>query len=184
MILALDTAAGIVKIGGNTLPGIIQKIAVAGELEYENVQQDGTSKTVKTLKGFKDATIAIDLSIVDPEGTSVPGVGKTRYAELKKLNDIFRYTKDGSPIVYWIETSHLLARGISYVVFSGLQSTEEDWGISCSLSFVEHEKKVAKQQDGQGKNATAAAAASKPKAPELSKADKAKIAAMEKRYQK
>lgn len=185
MILALDTASGKVEVGGNTLPGIVQKITVFGELEYENVQQDNSSKTVKTLKGFKDAAITIDLSIVDPEDSAMPGLGKTRYDELKKLNNIFRCTKDGSPVVYWIGNPHLRARNISYVVFSGLQSTEEDWGIVCSLTFVEHEKKIEKTQDKQAKNAsTASASTTKATPPQPSAQELAKQRALERRFQK
>lgn len=149
MILAIDTKSGRIALDGSTLPGTVTRIYVKGALLFESTQETGSSKTEKVLTGFDDAEIAINTEILD-EGNE----DKSRYQLLKKLNGMFRAVENGSPVTYRVDNPHLAARGISQVLFNTLESTDEDGYIACVLSFVEHEKKVAKQESTQAKNST------------------------------
>jgi hypothetical protein len=207
MKLSVDTDSGIVKLGDDSLPGIIQKIRISGSVKFESVQEAKSSKTIKTLVGFDDADVSVDLAIIDdypeiktdkweaPTPQQMKNGSlfseyfrgkkyKTRYDALAALNAMFRKTEDGAPVIYQITNPHLLARGIRHVVFSSLQSDEEDWGISCSLQFVEHDKKVEKKADGQAKNAAATSTPAKATPPALSALEQNRQRALERKYQK
>jgi hypothetical protein len=215
MMLFIDDKAGLIEISRKKVrvPGIVHSITVGAEVLFDDVKETDASKTVKVLTGFKDATVTVSLSIVDPyinidsskwneqkkalEGSLAPLVavpsgvsyGTDRYAELKKLNDLFRYTEKGCPVVYVVNNKHLQARGIATLVFSGMESVEEDWGIACTLSFVEHNKKIEKTSETQKKNddaaaAKAAAPAANKKNPDLSMQEQIRLNNLNKRLQK
>lgn len=149
MILAIDTAVGRASLGGTDIPGTITRIYVKGALLFDNVAQIGSSKTEKTLQGFDDADITLNVEIFDKGNED-----KSRYKLLTTLNKMFRSVENGSPVTYSIANPHLLARGISQVLFSSLESIEENGYIACTLSFVEHAKAIAKQESAQAKNTT------------------------------
>lgn len=141
---------GIVRIGGEELPGILSDLRVSGRVRFDEQEVDKSSGKKKTPQGWEDADISLTLYLTtDAAGTC--------YDKLEVLDGHFRKT-DGkaNPTIFTVANRHLLARGVRRVVFSRLDSAETSQTdeIRASLAFVEHNPPIIKLERAQAKQPT------------------------------
>lgn len=141
---------GIIRIDGEELPGILDSLHVGCSLRFDEQKVDKASGKKKTPQGWEDADIILSLYLTtDDTGTC--------YDKLGILNDYFKKA-DGkaNPQIFTIANRHLLARGVRRVVFSKLDSAEnmQTDEIKASLSFVEHNPPILKQERAAAKTPT------------------------------
>lgn len=143
---------GIIKIGEEELPGILSDLRVSGRVRFDEQSVDKASGKKKTPQGWEDADISLTLYLLtDSSGTC--------YDKLETVESYFKKT-DGkaNPSIFTVANRHLLARGVRRVVFSRLDSAETNQTdeIRASLSFVEHNPPIIKQEQAQAKTPTPA----------------------------
>lgn len=141
---------GIVTLGGEEVPGILHTLSVDGKVRFDEQKVDGSSGKKKTPQGFEDSDVMISLYLVTDDDTSC-------YDKLETLSGMFRKVDDkANPQIYTVANRHLLARGIRQVVFSKLQTAENDATdeITATLGFVEHNPPVVKTEKAQAKSPT------------------------------
>lgn len=134
---------GKVTLGGKVIPGILVNQSIRGQVRFDKTEQEGAgSGKVKVAMGWEDADVCLQVDLLtDDDGTC--------YEKLTKLNAIFIGTDNKArPQVYTVVNSHLMARGIRQVVFSGLDSSETDLEdvINCNLAFVEEKPAVVESE--------------------------------------
>lgn len=140
-VLSFDD--GQVTLGGTLLPGILVSQSVRGQVRFDQAARDGMSGKAKTPLGWEDAEISLVVALTsDAEGDDC-------YDKLARLDKVFRgRDSQANPQVCQVSNRHLLARGVSQVVFAGLESseTEDDDVILATLAFVEHNPPIVKQE--------------------------------------
>lgn len=143
-------ADGMVTLGGEEVPGILSSLRVDGKVRFDEQKVDGASGKKKTPQGFEDSDIMLSLYLVTDDESSC-------YDKLETLSGMFRKV-DGkaNPRIYTVANRHLLARGVRQVVFSKLQTAENDKTdeITATLGFVEHNPPVVKTEKAQAKTPT------------------------------
>lgn len=143
-------ADGVVTLGGEEVPGILGSLRVDGKVRFDEQKVDGSSGRKKTPQGFEDSDIMLSLYLVTDEDSSC-------YDKLETLSGMFRKVDDkANPQIYTVANRHLLARGVRQVVFSKLQTAENDATdeITATLGFVEHNPPVVKTEKAQAKTPT------------------------------
>lgn len=130
----LSMEQGAVTLGGTTVPGVLQRLTVGGQVRYDEAEQDGLSGVRRTPMGWEDADItATVLLLTDEAGTC--------YVKARQLARLFKgHDSDGNPQVYGIANAHLAAHDVDEVVFDGLRTEEsvrED-AITATLRFREY----------------------------------------------
>jgi hypothetical protein len=149
---------GVVKIDGQELPGILFDLSVDCRLRFDEQDVDAQSGKKRTPLGWEDAEVGISLNLTTEDD------GDDCYDKLAVINGIFRsHDARANPKVFNVDNRHLLARGVSELIFSGLSSveSEEDDSIVASLSFVENNPPVIKTESKVAKSALDAAKAKK-----------------------
>jgi hypothetical protein len=139
----LTFADGEVRLGEDLLPGILVSQTIRGAVRFDEAQADGVSGTLKTPLGWTDAAITLNLDLVSDDESDC-------YDKLTAINRIFKGFDNGAnPKIYTVTGRHLRARGIDQVVFSGLDSDEDDQTdvINVSLAFVEHIPPIVDQEE-------------------------------------
>ncbi len=148
---------GIVRVNGEELPGILADMRVACAVRFDEQSVDKTSGKKKTPQGWEDADISLSLYLLTDDNGSC-------YDKLDALNAVFRQT-DGkaNPAIFTVANRHLLARGIRQVVFSKLDSAEsmQTDDIRATLSFVEHNPPIVRQEQACAMKMTAGQIAKK-----------------------
>lgn len=142
---------GVITLGGEEVPGILQSLSVDGKVRFDEQKVDGASGKKKTPQGFEDCEITVALYLVTDADTSC-------YEKLETLAGMFRNVDDkANPKIYDVANKHLLARGIRQVVFSKLQTAENDETdeITASLGFTEHNPPIVKIEKAMAKTPTA-----------------------------
>lgn len=141
---------GVVRIDGEELPGILSDLRVSGKVRFDEQSVDKASGKKKTPQGWEDADISLTLYLTTDEAG-------TCYDKLESLNGWFKKT-DGkaNPSIFTVANRHLLARGVRRVVFSRLDSAEttQTDEIRASLSFVEHNPPIVRQEQAQARTPT------------------------------
>ena len=143
-------ADGVVTLGGEEVPGILSSLRVDGKIRFDEQKVDGSSGKKKTPQGFEDSDIMLSLYLVTDDESSC-------YDKLETLSGMFRKVDDkANPQIYTVANRHLLARGVRQVVFSKLQTAENDATdeITATLGFVEHNPPVVKTEKAQAKTPT------------------------------
>lgn len=141
---------GLVKLGDDEVPGILRSLSVDGKVRFDEQKVDGASGKKKTPQGFEDCEIAIGLVLCTDDDSDC-------YEKLETLSGMFRSVDDkANPKIYTVANRHLLARGIGQVVFSKLQTAENDTTdeITATLGFVEHNPPIVKTEKAQAKTPT------------------------------
>jgi hypothetical protein len=153
----LSIEDGEVFVGKVLLPGVFISMRVNAGVRFDKAERDHMSGKNKTPKGWEDADIQLSLDLLcDEAGTC--------YDKLKAINAMFKAADKGAnPKVYQVTNHHMRSRGISKVVFSGLETNEDDMSdvIRATLTFSEHLPGVVKREKrvNAGKAATGAPAA-------------------------
>lgn len=122
-----------------------------GKVRFDEQKVDGASGKKKTPQGYEDCDITVALYLVTDGETSC-------YEKLETLSGMFRKVDDkANPQIYDVANRHLLARGVRQVVFSKLQTAENDATdeITATLGFVEHNPPIVKTEKEQAKTPTA-----------------------------
>ena len=141
---------GIVQLGGEEVPGILRTLTVDGKVRFDEQKVDGASSKKKTPQGFEDTDVMLGLVLITDDDSDC-------YEKLEKVSGMFRAVDDkANPKIYNVANRHLLARGVSQVVFSKLQSAENDKTdeITVTLGFVEHNPPIVKTEKQQAKTPT------------------------------
>ncbi|MFZ2947900.1 MAG: hypothetical protein WA003_00315, partial [Desulfuromonadaceae bacterium] len=111
-------------------------------VRFDRAERDHMSGKNKIPLGWEDADIQISLDLLcDETGTC--------YDKLTVINGLFKGCDKGkNPRVLQVTNRHLRSRGISKVVFSGLESNEDDQSdvIRVNLAFSEHLPAVVKRE--------------------------------------
>lgn len=141
---------GLVKIDGESLPGELYDLQVNCEVRFDEQKVDGASGQKRTPQGWDDAQVTLTLALITEAD------GPDCYDHLTAINKIFRgHDGQANPKVYEVANRHLLARGVTTLIFSGLASseTEEDDQMFAILSFVENNPPVVKTEKAVSKSA-------------------------------
>lgn len=155
MILKIDSASGIVKIGSppEELPGIFEDIKISDALLIENAEMQGRSGKAKIVQGWDDAAISIKLSLIDN-----PDAGKTRWDYLAQIAGVFKKVgANGKPEIYSLSHPMIKAWGVKALLFSTLETSESRAlrKITVSLNFVEYDSSPGLIQDRQSGSSAA-----------------------------
>lgn len=141
---------GILKLGGEEIQGILTELRVDGKVRFDEKKVDGQSGKRKTPQGFEDADIMAALMLTTDSIS-------TCYEKLDAVSALFRKV-DGkaNPQVLTIANRHLQARNVRQVVFSRLESAENDQSdeIRVTLGFVEHNPPIVRTEKQQAKTPT------------------------------
>lgn len=141
---------GVITLGGDDVPGILQSLSVDGKVRFDGQKVDGASGKKKTPQGYEDCEIAVSLFLVTDNETSC-------YDKLETISGMFRKVDaKANPQIYDVANRHLLARGVRQVVFSKLQTVENDATdeIMANLGFVEHNPPIVRTEKALAKSPT------------------------------
>lgn len=141
---------GVVKVDGQELPGELVDLSVDCRIKFDEQDVDAQSGKKRTPLGWEDAEVGLALCLTTEDD------GDDCYDKLTVINSLFRsHDAQANPKVFSIDNRHLLARGVSELLFSGLCSfeTEDDDTIIASLSFVENNPPVVKTESAVAKSA-------------------------------
>lgn len=147
----LTFADGEVRLGKELLPGILVSMQINAGVRFDRAQRDHMSGRNKIPLGWEDSDIRLTVDLTTDELS-------TCYSKLTTINKVFKGADKGAnPRVYDVTSSHLRARGVSRVVFSGLESeeTDQDDTIKVVLIFSEHLPVVVKREKQVAKTKTA-----------------------------
>lgn len=152
---------GVINLGGKELPGLMISMSVESSVRFDQAKQDGLSGKAKTPLGWEDSAITMTLDLLSDETSDC-------YTKLAGLNRTFKGLDNGrNPKVYAVTNRHLRARGVDRVLFSYLESEEDDQTdtIRVRMNFTEHVPAVVaaeKQVAAAGSTQAAPAVAAKP----------------------
>lgn len=158
---------GLIRLGDTELPGILTELRVDGKVRFDQQKKDGSSGKKKTPKGFEDSDVMVSMLLLTDSESQC-------YEKLEQVSGLFRKIDDkANPQVYTVTNRHLLARGVRQVVFSKLQSSENNGSdeIRVTLGFVEHNPPVTKIEKAQAKTPTPKELAERAKAKKTPEAD-------------
>lgn len=146
---------GEVRLGGGIVPGVLVSKAVSAAVRFDQAEHDGLSGKAKVPLGWEDADITLVVDLLSDDTGDC-------YDKLAEINRTFKGADNGAnPKVYTVTNRHARARGIDQVVFSGLDSEEDDQSdvIRATLKFVEHRPPIVRreQQVSVSKQASGAA---------------------------
>jgi len=133
---------GEVRLGSQTVPGILKSMRVRGAVVFDEAEPDGMSGKTKTPKGWDDCAITLTIDLLTDDRA-------TCYDRLAKLNALFKgYDNGANPRVLDVANPHISARGIERVVFAGLDSSEsnQDDVVMASLRFTEHRPTIIRAE--------------------------------------
>ena len=146
----LTFADGVVRLGGEELPGVLKSLSVDGKVRYDEQAVDGASGKSKTPMGWEDQTVTISVVLTtDGEGDC--------YAKLEALAGYFkRPDAKANPQIYSLVNRHAQGRGIRQIVFDRLQTTESDQDdtILANMSFTEHNPPIIRTEAAAAKTPT------------------------------
>jgi len=137
----LEFDHGVVMLDGVKLPGIFKNQSIVGSVRFDTAKTGDLSGSVKTPRGWEASDITLALELISDEQTAPYTAGNNCYDKLARINAIFKgYDNGSNPKVYEVDNAHVIARGISHVVFAGLSSREshQDDVIQVTLNFVEY----------------------------------------------
>ncbi|MDR0512953.1 MAG: hypothetical protein LBG93_07610 [Treponema sp.] len=183
MILSVDSAAGIIRIGSppEELPGIVESIKIKNSLLTEYASVLGRSGNVKIVSGWNDVDFLITLFLIDN-----PRAGQTRWDSLSRITSIFKEVADNEqPEIYTLSHPMIDAWGARELLFTKLESSEyrKRQIIIVTLEFTEHDSAAGVIQSRQSTaNAAVADASSPPVMPVVSDGQRRGLGVMEARY--
>jgi hypothetical protein len=146
----LTFADGVIRLGGEELPGLLQTLTIDGKVRYDEQKVDGHSGKSKTPQGWEDQTVKATLLLQTDEESDC-------YEKLAALTPFFRKPDaKANPEIYALTNRHSQTRGIRKVVFDQLSSSEssKDDVIKVTLGFTEHRPPIVRQERAQAKTPT------------------------------
>ncbi|WP_288482120.1 hypothetical protein [uncultured Deinococcus sp.] len=125
-----------VKVGGQTLPGVLSSLSVSGNLEITQDKLSGSSTHLTSIEGYTTASVALEIILL--------GSDKSREAQLRTINATFSVnppdgTTKGNAKAWRVVNPHLDARRIRQMLFTRFDSRDgnEDDSTVVSLEFRE-----------------------------------------------
>lgn len=146
----LTFADGIVRLGGEELPGILASLSVDGKVRYDEQKVDGTSGKSKTPMGWEDHTVTISVVLPTDDESDC-------YDKLEVLAGYFKQPDaKANPQIYSLANRHTQGRGIRQIVFDRLQTMEnnQDDTITANLAFTEHNPPIVRTEAAAAKTPT------------------------------
>lgn len=146
---------GIVRLGGEALPGLFNSLSIDGKVRYDQQKVDGTSGKKKTPAGFEDQAVNLTLTLCTDNESDC-------YEKLEQITPFFRKTNNqANPQIYAFINRHAGARGIRQVIFDKLKSSETNRSdtITVTLEFTEHNPPIVRKEAAQAKTPTPGEAA-------------------------
>lgn len=141
---------GLMRLGGEELPGILQSLRIEGKVRYDEQKVDGSSGKSKTPQGWEDHTIVAVLVLLTDEESDC-------YEKLEQVTPFFK-TPDAkaNPQIYAFTNRHAQNRGIRQVIFDRLESTENALTdeIQVTLGFTEHNPPIVRTEGNIAKTPT------------------------------
>lgn len=131
----ITTDAGQVKVAGVILPGVFESLEISGAAQLDQVEIKGKKERVTQAVGYDPARVRLTLNLLPPEE------GGDCAAQVTELQKMFRKTPEQQkPGVYQLVNKHTAARNISEVIFSGLQTWEDNKSDKMLVicEFMEH----------------------------------------------
>lgn len=138
---------GYITLGGKEVPGILTELRVDGKVRFDEHKVDGNSGKTKIPQGYEDSDVSVGLALLTDDAS-------TCYEKATDLNSLFRDTDPhANPQVLTVVNKHLQARGIRQVVFSRLETAENDQTdeIRATLAFVEHLPPIIKDEKAEAR---------------------------------
>lgn len=142
---------GNVTLGGKAVPGILTELRVDCKVRFDEHKVDGLSGKTKIPQGYEDSDVMVGLLLVTDDAS-------TCYDKAIELSGLFRDTDPrANPQVLTVINRHIQARGIKQVVFSRLETAEDDQTdeIRATLAFVEHMPPIIKDEKAEARTPTA-----------------------------
>lgn len=143
-------ADGIIRLGGEELPGILMSLRIDGKVRYDEQKVDGTSGKSKTPQGWEDHVVMASLVLVTDNTTDC-------YEKLEQLTPFFKKPDEkANPQIYSFTNRHTQSRGIREVVFDRLESSENEQTdeIFVTLGFKEHNPPIIRTEGAVAKTPT------------------------------
>jgi hypothetical protein len=141
---------GIIRLGGEALPGLLSTLKIDGKVRYDEQKVDGQSGKSKTPQGWEDSVVTASLVLLTDDESDC-------YEKLASLSPIFRKPDaKTNPQIYALVNRHAQARGIRQIIFDKLDSSEssQDDTIKVTLGFTEHRPPIVKQERAAAKGPT------------------------------
>ncbi|OHD25782.1 MAG: hypothetical protein A2Y38_21425 [Spirochaetes bacterium GWB1_59_5] len=133
---------GEMHVGMLIIPGILVSLRVNGSVRFDQSESDQMSGKNKIPHGWEDADIQVSMDLLcDDKGDC--------YDKLNVISLLFKGADKGAnPQIFRVTNRHMWARRIDKVVFSGLESNEDDQSdvIRISMTFTEHLPAVVKRE--------------------------------------
>ena len=152
---------GLIKIDGDTLPGLLVEQSIDGAVRFDEQKPDGASGSKRTPQGWENGNVNLTLILLTDAESDC-------YEKLEIITKLFKgHDSKANPKVLSVTNRHLMAWGISELIFSGLSSYEsdEDDTIYATLVFTENNPPIVKTEKQVAKSA--GEAAKKAKAPAI-----------------
>ena len=146
----LTFADGIIRIGGEELPGILVSFKVDGKIRYDEQKVDGTSGKKKTPQGWEDHVLVSTVALLTDSESDC-------YDKLEILSNYFKEPDaKANPKIYAFTNRHAQARGVRLVIFDRLESSENDQTdvIMATMGFKEHEPPIIRTEGAVAKTPT------------------------------
>lgn len=138
---------GIIRLGSESVTGILQELRVDGKVKFDEQKADGASGKSKTPQGWEDSEIMLSVILLTDAESDC-------YDKAAQLGGLFRKPDDrANPEVLTVTNRHITARGIRQVVFSRLETAEnsETDEIRATLAFTEHRPPIIRTEASQAK---------------------------------
>lgn len=137
---------GLVKLGDTLLPGILVSQRIGCAVRIDTAQVEGQAQKTQTPLEWDNAALYLCLDLLtdvesDSASAGPPQPGTDCYEKLAALNRIFKGKDNGHfAQIYTVNSRHARARGLDKMIFSSLDSDEDDQDdvIRVSLCFVEY----------------------------------------------
>jgi hypothetical protein len=133
--ILITTDAGQVKVGETVLPGVFESMEISGSVKTDEVEIAGKEEKVTQAVSFENARIRLTAALVpDEEGGDCTD-------QIAAYQKVFRKSPDQEkPGVYQFVNRHAQARNISEVIFTSLQTSEDNKSdkILVICEFIEH----------------------------------------------
>jgi hypothetical protein len=144
---------GEVCLNGELLPGILVCIDVNAGVRFDKAERDSMSGKAKIPMGWDDTQVRITMDLLC-DYVEIEGGHRSYtscYDKLYIINDHFKSVESGQkpqPKIYNITNRHLHSRGVTRMIFYGLESHETDQEdvIQVVMTFVEHVPAVVKRE--------------------------------------
>ena len=147
----LTFADGVISLDGQELPGIFAELRIDGKVRFDEQKVDGMSGKSKTPQGWEDTDVMASVYLTTEDAG-------TCYDKLQTLSALFRDPDPkADPRIYTFANRHAAARNVRQVVFSRLESAENEQTdeIRATLAFVEHRPPIVKTESSEAKTPSA-----------------------------